>query len=235
MLEISASGINLYLQCPYSFKLKYIDKIEISQQESISLITGRLVHRCLELFFKDRMNIGDVYLKPSDYMKVAIEDFNHINPLLLDEAVEEADHYLTIYNRVAQTITPESSEEYFEMELNNNLKLRGYIDLIAREGKKRVLIDFKTTRSNIKDNPKYTLQLSLYSLTHKADSYFLHYITPTSVQVKEIKPIDKIILHSIINSVENSVIHNNFPPTGMINEACNSCLYRKICKFATIK
>jgi CRISPR/Cas system-associated exonuclease Cas4 (RecB family) len=235
MLEISASGINLFLQCPFAFKLKYVDKVEIQQPENTALLTGKLVHKCLELFFKNKLNNGDDYLKASDYMKEAIEDFKGVNPLLLDEAIEEADHYLTIYNKVAQTLTPEGSEEYFEMELNNNLKLRGYIDLIAREGKKRMLIDFKTTRSNVKDNPKYTLQLSLYSLTHKADAYYLHYLTPTHIQIKEIKPLDKSILHSIISNVEKAVDNDNFPPTGVVNETCSNCQFKKVCKFAAIK
>lgn len=231
MLEISASGINLYLQCPVAFKLKYIDKVEIPQQENTALITGKLVHRCLELYFKDKLNNKDGYLKPTDYMKLSVEDFKHINPLLLDEAIEEADHYLTLYNKVAQTLVPEGSEEYFEMELNNNLKLRGYIDLIAREGKKRMLIDFKTTRSSVKENAKYNLQISLYSLTNKADAYYLHYLTPTHIQVMEIKPINKDILHSIINNVEKSVLNDNFPPVGVINETCKSCQFKKVCKF----
>jgi putative RecB family exonuclease len=235
MLEVSASGINLYLQCPYAFKLKYIDKVEIQQPDTTALITGKLVHKCLELYFKDKMNNGETYLKPTDYMKHAIEDFKHINPLILDEAIEEADHYLTLYNNVAKTLTPEGAEEYFEMELSSGIILRGYIDLIAREGKKRMLIDFKTTRTTVKDNAKYTLQLSLYSLTHKADAYYLHYLTPTHIQIKEIKPLDKLILHNIINNVEKSVLNENFPPTGVVNEACSSCLYRKVCQYASIK
>jgi len=55
MIEISPSGINLYLQCPYAFRLKYIDKLEIPQQENNFLIVGKLTHKCLELFFKDKM------------------------------------------------------------------------------------------------------------------------------------------------------------------------------------
>jgi CRISPR/Cas system-associated exonuclease Cas4 (RecB family) len=234
MIEISASGINLYLQCPLAFKLKYIDKIEIKQQENTALLTGKLVHRCLELFFKDKINNSNTYSKTTDYMKIAIEDYKHINPLLLDEAVEEADHYLTIYNRVAQTLNPESSEEYFELEIGNDILLRGYIDLIARENKKRMLIDFKTTRTVVKDNAKYTIQISLYALTHKADAYYLHYLTPTAIQIKEIKPLDKRKLYNIINSVKNSIEYDNFPPSGVVNENCKNCVYRKVCEFASI-
>jgi len=193
MIEISPSGINLYLQCPHAFRLKYIDKLEIPQQENNFLIVGKLTHKCLELFFKDKMTNPKTEMKPIDYMKIAVEDesFKHINIFQLNDAIEEAEHYLTLYTPTAKQLKPLSSEEYFELELTDNLLLRGVIDLIVQEGKGRALIDFKTTRGQVKDNHRYILQLSFYSLINKADAYYLHYITPTHVQVKEIKPINK--------------------------------------------
>ena len=234
MLEISPSGINLYLTCPYAFRLKYIDKLEIQQPENTFLITGKLVHKSLELYFKDKIENKDNDLKPSDYLKTATEDFNHINVFRLDEAIEEADHYLTIYNPVARQLKPLSAEEYFELELSENILLRGVIDLISQEKKGRALIDFKTTRGQVKDNHKYTLQLSLYSLTNKADAYYLHYITSTHVQVKEIKPIDKNLLKDIVKDIEKSVKFGSFPASGL-GVACNNCMYKKVCKFFEIK
>jgi len=234
MIEISPSGINLFLTCPYAFRLKYIDKIEITQQESNFLITGKLVHKTLELYFKHKIENKTSDLKPSDYLKLATEDFKHLNYFQLDEVVEEADHYLNVYNSVAQQLKPLSSEEYFELELSDNILLRGVIDLIVKEGKGRALIDFKTTRNQVKDNHKYTLQLSLYSLTNKADAYYLHYITPTHIQIKEIKPIDKNLLNDIVKDIEKSIKFGVFAPAGL-GIACNNCLYKKVCKYSEIK
>jgi CRISPR/Cas system-associated exonuclease Cas4 (RecB family) len=234
MIEISPSGVNLYLTCPFAFKLKYVDKVEITQQENTFLITGKLVHRSLELYFKDRMENKNADLKPSDYLKSAMEDFKHVNYFQLDEAMEEADHYLTIYSSMAQKLKPLSSEEYFELELSDNILLRGVIDLIVQEKKGRALIDFKTTRSQVKDNYKYTLQLSLYSLTNKADAYYLHYITPTHIQVKEISPVSKDLLNDIIKDIEKSVKHGVFPASGL-GIACANCMFKKVCKYSDIK
>jgi CRISPR/Cas system-associated exonuclease Cas4 (RecB family) len=234
MIEISPSGINLFLTCPYAFKLKYIDKLEIQQQENSFLITGKLVHKSLELYFKDKMENKNNDLKPSDYLKLASDDFKHINFFQLDEALEEADHYLTLYSSVAKQLKPLASEEYFELELSDTILLRGVIDLIAQEGKGRALIDFKTTRGQVKDNYKYTLQLSLYSLTNKADAYYLHYITPTHIQVKEIKPISKDLLNDIVKDIEKAVKFGVFSPSGL-GVACNNCQFKKHCKFADIK
>ncbi|MBX0312181.1 MAG: PD-(D/E)XK nuclease family protein [Sulfurihydrogenibium sp.] len=234
MLEISPSGINLFLTCPYAFRLKYIDKLEITQQENNFLITGKLTHKCLELYFKDKMENKNNDLKPVDYMKIAVEDFNHINVFQLDEAIEEAEHYLTLYTPTAKQLKPLSSEEYFELELTDNLLLRGVIDLIVQEKKGRALIDFKTTRGQVKDNYKYTLQLSFYSLTNKADAYYLHYITPTHIQVKEIKPVDKSLLNDIVKDIEKAVKFGVYPASGL-GVACNSCPYKKYCKYSDIK
>jgi len=234
MIEISASGVNLYLQCPYAFRLKYIDKLEIPQQENTFLITGKLVHKSLELYFKAKIDNKDHGLNPNDYMKSAIEDFKHINYFQLDEAIEEADHYLTLYSPTAKQLKPVSSEEYFELELTDNLLLRGVIDLIVQEKKGRALIDFKTTRGQVKDNYKYTLQLSFYSLTNKADAYYLHYITPSHIQIKEIKPVNKDLLNDIVKDIEKSVKFGSFPASGL-GVACNTCVYKKVCKFSEIK
>jgi CRISPR/Cas system-associated exonuclease Cas4 (RecB family) len=234
MLEISPSGINLFLTCPYAFRLKYIDKIEIPQQENNFLITGKLTHKCLELYFKDKMENKTNDLSPTDYMKVAIEDFSHINVFKLDEAIEEADHYLTLYYPTARQLKPISSEEYFELELTDNLLLRGVIDLIVQEKKGRALIDFKTTRSQVKDNYKYTLQLSFYSLTNKADAYYLHYLTPTYIQIKEIEPVNKSLLNDIVKDIEKAVKFGVYPASGL-GVACNSCSYKKHCKYSEIK
>jgi CRISPR/Cas system-associated exonuclease Cas4 (RecB family) len=234
MLEISPSGINLFLTCPYAFKLKYIDKLEITQQENSFLIAGKLTHKCLELYFKDKMLDPKIEMKPTDYMKVAMKDFKHVSVFQLDEAIEEADHYLTLYYPTAKKLKPLASEEYFEFELSDNILLRGVIDLIAQEKGGRALIDFKTTRGQVKDNYKYTLQLSFYSLTNKADSYYLHYITPTFIQVKEIKPVDKSLLNDIVRDIEKALKFGVFAPAGL-GVACNSCMYKKHCKFSGIK
>lgn len=234
MIEISPSGVNLYLTCPFAFRLKYIDKIEITQPENTFLLTGKLVHKSLELYFKDRMENKNIDLKPSDYLKTAMDDFKHVNYFQLDEALEEADHYLTVYTPTAKQLKPLSSEEYFELELSDNILLRGVIDLIIQEKKGRALIDFKTTRSQVKDNYKYTLQLSLYALTNKADAYYLHYITPTHIHVKEVKPIDKDLLNEIIGDIERSVKHGIFPASG-IGIACNNCQFKKVCKYSEVK
>jgi CRISPR/Cas system-associated exonuclease Cas4 (RecB family) len=234
MIEISPSGINLFLQCPYAFKLKYIDKIEIPQQENSLLIVGKLVHKNLELYFKDKMINPKLEMKPTDYMKIAMEEFSHINHFQLNEAVEEAEHYLTIYSPIAKQLKPLSSEEYFELELSDNILLRGVIDLIVQENKGRALIDFKTTRFQVKDNHKYTLQLSLYSLTNKADAYYLHYITPTHVEIREVKPVDKNLLNDIIKDIEKAAKFKVFPPAGL-GAVCNNCQFKKVCKYSDIK
>lgn len=234
MMEISASGINLYLQCPYAFKLKYIDKLEVSFENQY-LITGKLVHKALELFFNEKMKDKDTLTKPSDFLNTALEDYSHINDLQLDDCISEAKHYLDIYTPVAVTLNPVATEEYFELKLDDDFTLRGYVDLIAKEGKKRHIIDFKTTRGQIKSNVRYTIQLSIYHLMYNADSYFLHYITPSHVEVKQVEPIGKEYLNEIIDNIKASVSSNCYPPSGLVSNQCSNCNYRKHCKYAIIK
>ncbi len=49
-MQLSATALTTYQQCPYKFKLKYL--VRIPEAQSPLLIYGSAVHKSLELFFK---------------------------------------------------------------------------------------------------------------------------------------------------------------------------------------
>jgi len=52
-LILSPSGITKYIQCPYSFKLRYINKIKPVIEDDSALRLGKSVHAVLENFYKN--------------------------------------------------------------------------------------------------------------------------------------------------------------------------------------
>ena len=50
----SHSRVSTFENCPYQYKLKYIDKIKVDIPTTIECFMGDLVHRSLEKLYKDR-------------------------------------------------------------------------------------------------------------------------------------------------------------------------------------
>ena len=55
MTVYSHSRLSTFEQCPYKYKLQYIDKIEPEVAQSIEAFLGSCVHEVLEKLYKDLM------------------------------------------------------------------------------------------------------------------------------------------------------------------------------------
>lgn len=54
MATYSHSKVSTFEQCPFKYKLNYIDKIEIEISTTIEMFMGNLVHQTLELMYKNK-------------------------------------------------------------------------------------------------------------------------------------------------------------------------------------
>ena len=54
MATYSHSRVSTFEQCPFKYKLQYIDKIEVEQEQTIEAFMGELVHRTLEKLYTDK-------------------------------------------------------------------------------------------------------------------------------------------------------------------------------------
>ena len=54
MATYSHSRISTFENCPYQYKLKYIDKIKVDVPTTIECFMGDLVHQTLEKLYKDK-------------------------------------------------------------------------------------------------------------------------------------------------------------------------------------
>ncbi|MAG02618.1 hypothetical protein CMI42_04735 [Candidatus Pacearchaeota archaeon] len=62
MATYSHSRISTYEQCPYKFKLRYIDKIKADIPTTIEAFMGDMVHRTLEKLYRDRKFMKEITL-----------------------------------------------------------------------------------------------------------------------------------------------------------------------------
>jgi len=53
MATYSNSKLSTYESCPYQYKLRYIDKIEVEVPTTIEMFLGDLVHRTMEKLYTD--------------------------------------------------------------------------------------------------------------------------------------------------------------------------------------
>ena len=56
MTLYSHSRITTFENCPYKYKLKDIDRVEIEDFETVETFLGSLVHEVLEKLYKDPLN-----------------------------------------------------------------------------------------------------------------------------------------------------------------------------------
>ena len=56
MTIYSHSRLTTFENCPYKYNLKYIDRVEIEDFETVETFLGSLVHEVLEKLYKDPLN-----------------------------------------------------------------------------------------------------------------------------------------------------------------------------------
>lgn len=185
MKHISVSKIEKFLQCPLSFKYRYVDKIP--EPSAGVLLSGKVVHEVLEHALRayaktdkypEWQELDDMFLPVWERQKKEEEEketfltwqFNEDDPH--DKVRDESRALVRVARQDALPkirpwlIGPEPVIEYrIDLELDSELgpfKLLGFIDLLDASG---ILMDWKTTRNKVSNRAKKNwLQFAAYSL-----------------------------------------------------------------------
>ncbi len=248
MDHVSASQINLYIQCGLKYKYQYLDKIPRPFKPS-GLAFGGVMHSTIEWFHKQRMKGNQVSLEglyrifETDWFvqKVDTEirfkdDEDEVKLLLTGKEM------LRIYfDSPLDGI--ESAEIPFHVPLLNistgedlGIPLEGIIDLIEKGG---VVTEFKTSsRTMDPESLNDFLQLTAYSYAYRLlfskDPKTLKVInfvktkTPKMVVIetsREQKDYDRFfyITKEVIRGIESGIF---IPKQSFM---CKECEYRELC------
>ncbi|MFH1063493.1 MAG: PD-(D/E)XK nuclease family protein [Candidatus Woesearchaeota archaeon] len=188
----SPSSINTFKQCPRKYFYQYI--IKYPTKENIHCVRGNIVHEALEKFFDiDAAKLeSETYKKElschlkdhfdsawkkaaSRLQKVGLPDdkisfyytestqmlANWLNQFFTDmeKGVSEGMDITQAFTKIAPS---EIEKQYKDPEL----MVRGFIDVVHKDGDTVTLIDYKTSKTD-DWKPEYTLQLGIYAVLYE--------------------------------------------------------------------
>ena len=219
MRPLSYSQISLYQNCPLSYKLQYIDKLETKDKGYFSF--GTTMHKCAEYFYK-------VKVPPPPSLEELLQ-FYEKNWLSAgyESAEEEANYKAYGRDMLAKFWElhqpdfrmPIAVEWMFNIDIEG-IKLRGFIDRVDKlDSGGLAIIDYKTDRELFtNDYLARNLQLTLYQMA-VAQSWFLtverltlyHFRTntPCSCPPREEAQLDKA--RKLVLTVAEGIAAEKFP------------------------
>jgi RecB family exonuclease len=178
MTIYSHSRLRTFEQCPYKYKLQYIDKIEPEVAQSIEAFLGSCVHEVLEKLYKDLMFEKENSLEDLiDYLHEVWKK-NWDDSIVIVKKQYTKDNYLKMgekfvknyYNRYhpftkGKTIALED-RILFNLDSEGTYQLKGYIDRLVESSDGFYEIhDYKTNaRLPLPSQIKSDRQLALYMI-----------------------------------------------------------------------
>ncbi len=179
MATYSFSQIQLFNQCNLRYRFKYIDKLQIEQEEETAdLILGQIVHSVLEKLYKDindfkepvLQNYIDYYYSLREEKKNELQEKDQEIAIKSDSSLEDfinrGYYYITSYynkNYPFENIKVISTEQFINFELDENIKFRWIIDRLDKVDDIFVINDYKTNKNlPTQDKQDYIDQITLY-------------------------------------------------------------------------
>lgn len=244
----SHSRLQTFEQCPYKYKLKYLDKLEPVLGPSIESVLGECVHKTLEKLYIDlkfhkiltkeqlleffeiewsRKLTTDIQIIRKEYTK---ENYKQMGEKFLSDYY---DHYHP-FNQ-AKVI---GTEEEIKIPLDNQYELIGYIDRLDYNKKEQAyeIHDYKTS-ANLKNQQELDTdrQLALYAQAIKQKYkdakkiklvwHFLAHDKEVDSYRTDLELIDlKQKTLSLIKFIESQ---KHFEPK--VSSLCDWCEYKPIC------
>ncbi|EAG8700780.1 NTP-binding protein [Listeria monocytogenes] len=128
-MQFSYSRVSLFKDCPYHFKLRYLDKLtEIPKFDANNpLIIGNAMHKGIE----------------TD-SKIMLEEYYNSFPVITDEQVNEAIKLEILLEKVKAYFDDGEEVEYIHEYMIDVPELKGFVDLIVKNADGNCyVIDFK--------------------------------------------------------------------------------------------
>ena len=246
----SHSRLGTYENCPFQYKLRYVNKVKPILGNSIESFMGSMVHDSLEWLYKlaQDSNIITKETLLEKYDKLWSENWDDTirvvkKDLTADNFKETGqtclEMYYDRYHPFDQAITI-GLEERMMIELPENKKMQGYIDRLDKIGDGHFAVhDYKTSnRVPPQNKADKDRQLGLYALAVqqrypevKKIDLIWHYVRFDEEvrSSRDEKQLDSMITStvSLINDIEAATERKDFPTKTSI--LCNWCEYKAQC------
>jgi len=250
MSVYSHSRLSCFEQCPYKYKLKYIDKVDIEISESIEAFLGSRVHETLEKLYQDlefqKMNSLEDLL---EFLHEQWEEHWHDDIIIVrseyapDQYLKMAEKFIRDYYQTYHPFNQGRTlgiEEHIIIDLDGTgkYKLQGYIDRVmeTQEGYYEIH-DYKTNaRLPYPEDIAKDRQLALYAIGVKnrfpdvKDVKLVWHFLAFNKEIdshrskEELDVLKQQTIH-LIQKIESETTFSTHP-----SMLCNWCEYKPICK-----
>jgi putative RecB family exonuclease len=250
MVTYSHSRVSCFETCPYQYKLKYIDKIEIDIPAVIESFMGDIVHKALEKLYKDRK--FQKQFSKSDLLNFYKDTWEreYSDDILIVKKGLKAENYKKMgeqflsdyYDRMKpfEQMTILGLETQDKLTLPNGNQWHIRIDKLGCDDKGNYYVcDYKTSsRIKAQKEADEDRQLAMYSIWVKdkfrdAKSVKLvwHMLAFNKDAISErtdeqLKKLQEDIMQSI-QKIQEAEEKNNFPTN--VTKLCDYCLYKSLC------
>jgi len=232
-LQLSASAIETYEECPQKFKFSHYLRIPTGPQPALTF--GNIMHQCVRRYFELRKQGPVEFEKLESYFaqtwkSTGFED-DYQEQAYRKAGLEQLRAFAKKHES-NQTL-PVGAETYFSLDVGD-VVLEGRIDQINPLSERSVeLVDYKTGRPRSQKDADKSLQLSVYALAARDQLrlnparltfYSLTNNEPVST-VRTPKDLDAVL--GEIRGVAAQIRQQLFPPKpGFV---CQYCSYGLIC------
>ena len=237
-LQLSATAIETYLDCPLKFKFSHELKIPTGPQAALTF--GNVMHQAIRRYFELRKQklptveeIEEFYL--SSWKSAGFED-NYQEAAYQQTGRDQLRAFVERQNAAPVESETIRMEQAFKLQVED-VALEGRIDQInplnSARSNRVELVDYKTGRPRSQKDADDSLQLSIYALAareqFKLDPARLTFYNLTSNEPVSSARTEKDLeeAQSKIREVADAIRGLNFPATP--GYVCRHCDYVPIC------
>jgi len=253
MTTYSHSRVSTYENCPYQYKLHYIDKVEVEVSTTIEAFMGDMVHQTLEFLYKNKK------FKKRVAKNILIKFYrdlwskNYSDDILIVKADKEnvnAENYRKMgeqfisnyYDRMKpfEQITILGLETQDRMTLPDGNQWHVRIDKLGCDDKGNYYVCDYKTNSRMKDQEEADSdrQLAMYSIwvkdkfkDAKSVKLIWHMLAFNKDAIsertdKQLKELQEDVTN-LIKEIEKATKENNFPRKQ--SALCDYCVYKEQC------
>jgi putative RecB family exonuclease len=215
---LSKSQINTYIQCPYKWKLQYIDGKK--SKPSSAMIRGINIHSNIEKF----------------YSYTTIKN----NQIIPSKSLGDVGNFLKFEQRRIKNCFDKNGNvdlKYYkpvnqELKVSNeDIKLRGFIDAIYinPEDNKAIIIDWKTGKYRPNNFSDYRFELSVYTELYRLQTgitpgyWGIYFVDADKLFFEKVKSISIKAMYNKVEKVRDGIESKDYK--------CNPGILCRWCSF----